>query len=161
LDAEGNTETGVIAFSLRCGRNHRFDSWFRSTAAFDRVAADGLISCPACGSTAVEKALMAPNVRESRARADTAALPPETAADRPLSTPASQAEQALAELRRQIEATSEYVGMDFAREARDIHEGAAPQRLIHGEARSDEARRLIEDGVPVSPLPFYPGRKSN
>lgn len=145
----------MIQFSLRCDRDHRFDSWFQSAAAFDKLTAAGMIACAVCGSTAVEKALMAPSVRAGR---------DEPAAPRPpgpLSAPASPAEQAMAELRRRIEASSEYVGADFVREARDIHEGNAPARSIHGEARTDEARQLIEDGVPVAPLPFRPGRKTN
>jgi hypothetical protein len=80
---------------------------------------------------------------------------------RPLSEPASPAEQALKELRRRIEAESDYVGADFAREARAIHEGEAEARQIHGEARLDEARKLLEDGVPVMPLPFATTRKAN
>ena len=80
---------------------------------------------------------------------------------RPLSTPATAAEQALADLRRRIEAESDYVGSDFAREARRIHEGKAEARSIHGEARADEARALIEDGVSVVPLPFLMTRKAH
>ena len=81
--------------------------------------------------------------------------------ERPLSAPASPAEQALAELRSQIEKESDYVGKDFAREARRIHDGEAEARQIHGEARLDEARQLLEDGVPVMPLPFATNRKAN
>ena len=77
-----------------------------------------------------------------------------------LSAPASPAEQALAELRRRIEASSEDVGRDFAAEARRIHEGDAPARPIIGEARPAEARALIEDGIPVAALPWS-GRKTN
>ena len=80
---------------------------------------------------------------------------------RPLGKPANPAEQALAALRKKIEANADYVGPKFAREARAIHEGSAPERPIYGEARADEARALLEDGVPVAPLPFTPGRKSN
>ncbi len=97
------------------------------------------MNCPVCGSSKVEKALMAPAVR--------------VAGDRPLERPASEIEAALAELRRQVEANSDYVGMNFAAEARRIHDGEAPARSIYGEAKPDEARKLIEDGVPVAPLP--------
>ena len=70
-------------------------------------------------------------------------------------------ETALAELRKQVEENSEYVGMNFAAEARAIHSGASPERSIYGEARPAEAKSLIEDGVPVAPLPFAPKRKMN
>ncbi|MBY0395954.1 MAG: DUF1178 family protein, partial [Thermoleophilia bacterium] len=75
--------------------------------------------------------------------------------------PADGIEKRLAELRRHIEENSEYVGLNFAAEARAMHEGDAPSRSIHGEARRDEARKLVEDGVPVAPLPFLPARRTN
>ena len=70
-------------------------------------------------------------------------------------------EQALAELRRQVEENSDYVGLNFAKEARAMHDGDAPARAIHGEAKPDEARKMLEDGLPVMPLPFVPRRKTN
>jgi hypothetical protein len=72
-----------------------------------------------------------------------------------------QIEQAVAKLRAEVEANSDYVGVEFAAEARKIHEGEAPARAIYGEAKLDEAKALIEDGVPVLPLPFTPKRKMN
>lgn len=144
----------MIQFTLKCDRDHRFDSWFQSAAAFDKLKASGMVSCAVCGSTSVDKALMAPRVAVSREPQDR----PEPGA---LSTPSHPAEQALAELKKRIESQSEYVGMNFAAEARRIHAGDSPERPIYGEARPDDARKLIEEGVPVAPLPFVPGRKSN
>ena len=154
----------MIEFTLKCDQGHCFDSWFQSSGAFDALRAAGHVSCPVCGSANVEKALMAPRVQASRKRA---AAPgedsrPEAApSPGPLRAKPSPAEQAMAEMRRKIEENSDYVGLNFAREARDIHDGLAPDRPIYGEARPDDARKLIEEGVPVAPLPFVPGRKSN
>ncbi len=142
----------MIRFALRCDRGHKFESWFGSGADFDRLSGQGLLACAVCGSGTVEKDLMAPAV------ATTAARP---AGEGPLTAPASPAEQALAEMRRRIEAEAEDVGRDFAREARRIHDGEAPQRTIIGEARPAEARALLEDGVPVAPLPWQRSGKSN
>lgn len=153
----------MIQFTLKCDKDHRFDSWFQSASAFDKLQSAGMVACAVCGSTHVEKALMAPSVRDSRRKAPASpeqAQPPQPR-ERPLSAPASPAEQAMAELKRQIEKNSEYVGVNFAREARQMHEGSAPERSIYGEAKPEEARKLIEDGVPVTPLPFLPNRKSN
>ncbi|MBD3765289.1 MAG: DUF1178 family protein, partial [Rhodobacterales bacterium] len=83
------------------------------------------------------------------------------APDRPLSAPQTEVEAALAALRRQIEETSDYVGLNFAAEARAMHTGETPARPIWGEARPDEARALIDEGVPVAPLPFVPPRRTN
>jgi hypothetical protein len=137
----------MIRYALRCDRDHGFDSWFGSAEAYDRLRAAGHVACPDCGSTAVDKALMAPERRPRPGQAPR--------------RPKDPREAALAELRRQVEENSEYVGLEFATEARRIHEGEAPERSIYGEARLDEARRLIEDGVPVAPLPFLPKARAN
>ena len=144
----------MIRFSLKCAEGHGFESWFQSGEAFDGLLARGLVSCPDCGTAKVEKTLMAPSVRSARG----AAAEPTVGA---LSTPASEREAALAALKQEIEKNSDYVGMNFVNEARRIHAGNAPERAIHGEAKPDEARKLIEDGVPVAPLPFLPSRKVN
>ena len=145
----------MIKYAIKCSANHGFDSWFQSAAAYEALRGAGHVSCPVCGSTTVEKGLMAPAVRVS-VTGEMAAVP-----DRPLEAPGTDVEAALAALRHQIEANSDYVGLNFAAEARRIHAGDAPERSIYGEARADDARALIEDGVPVAPLPFVPGRKTN
>lgn len=148
----------MIQYALKCAEGHSFDSWFQSADAFDKLHAAGMVSCAVCGSPKVEKSVMAPRVRPSR---DAATPEKATAPARPLSTPATPAEQALARLRRHVEENSDYVGRNFAAEARAMHAGEAPERSIYGEAKPDEARALIEEGIPVAPLPFLPGRKAN
>lgn len=144
----------MIQFTLKCHEDHRFDSWFQSSDAFDKLLDAGMVSCVICGSRQVEKAVMAPRVRKSGA-------PDEPKMRHKLAASSHPAEQALAKLRRKVEENSDYVGMNFAREARDIHDGISPERAIYGEAKPEEARKLIEDGVPVAPLPFLPARKTN
>ena len=152
----------MIRYSLKCGSGHGFESWFQNADAFAALAASGQVTCPACGSHRVEKELMAPTVRPARQAGDatpSAAAPPQPRPD--LSTPSSPLEASIAALRRQIAENSDYVGMNFAAEARRIHAGEAPERPIHGEAKPEDARRMIEDGLPVAPLPFLPARKVN
>ena len=138
----------MIHYDLVCPSNHRFDSWFQSAAAFDSLLAAGHVACPVCGATEVSKALMAPALLATP-------RPPS------LRDPGNDQETALAALRAKVEANSEYVGMGFVAEARAMHDGDAPERSIYGEARMDEAIKLLEDGVPVAPLPFMPTRKAN
>ena len=141
----------MIRYSLKCGAGHGFESWFKGAEAFSALQASGQVTCPVCGSAEVGKDLMAPAVRPAR----------KAAAKPSLSDPASELEEKLAALKKQIEENSEYVGMNFAAEARKIHAGEAPERAIHGEAKPDEARAMIEEGLPVAPLPFLPARKVN
>jgi hypothetical protein len=142
----------MIRYALHCDEGHDFESWFGSAVAFEDLRARGLLSCAVCGGTRVEKALMTPGVATRHAP-----QPGESA----LQAPESEAERAIAALRREIEANSEYVGLNFATEARRMHDGDTPERAIYGEARPDEARKLIEDGVPVAPLPFLSRRRAN
>ena len=143
----------MIQYSLKCENDHSFDSWFASADAYDKLADNGMVSCAVCGSTKVSKAIMAPRVRTTKGR--------EAPVAPTLPTEKSAAEQAMAKMRAQVEQNSEYVGTNFATEARSMHLGDAPERAIYGEAKPEEAKSLIEDGIPVTPLPFMPTRKSN
>jgi hypothetical protein len=158
-----NGNPDVIRYNLKCVTGHGFESWFQGADAFAVLKASGQLACPVCGIAEVEKELMAPAVRPARAAPARAGVSdPPAAPQRPnLSDPSTELEVKLAALRREIEANSDYVGMNFVTEARRIHSGEAPERAIHGEAKPDEARQLIEDGLPVAPLPFLPARKVN
>ncbi|MBJ3763457.1 DUF1178 family protein [Maribius pontilimi] len=134
----------MIRYTLKCDRHHAFDSWFASGAAFDTLRGARQLSCPECGSHTVEKAMMAPRVTS----ADT--LPADTAPEHPL-----------ARLKAHIEKTADYVGADFAKRARAMHDGSEAHRPIYGEAPLPDVRRLVEDGVPVAPLPFIPKSRTN
>ena len=132
----------MIKFTLKCANDHGFESWFQSGAAFDSLLARGLVGCPVCGTSDVSKALMAPAV----------ATAPSAPADLP---------ERLKALRAEVEAHSDYVGADFATQARAMYLGDIPDRPIHGEAALADAKALIDDGVPILPLPFMPSRKAN
>jgi len=149
----------MIRYTLKCDQNHSFDSWFASAEAYEKLRAAGMVACAVCGSKQIEKALMAPAVRPARKAAVAVADPVAT----PEAPPAPQGamEEALAAMRRAVEENSDYVGMNFASEARAMHAGEKPERAIHGEAKLDEARALLEEGIPVTPLPFLPKRSTN
>ncbi len=131
----------MIRYNLKCASGHEFEAWFRSSAAYDEQREAGQVGCAVCGTTEVEKAVMAPALKGDR---------PEPG----LTKPASPAEVVLTEMRRKVEATSDYVGRDFAAEARRIHDGEVAERAIWGEASRDDARSLKEDGVPIAPIPW-------
>jgi hypothetical protein len=157
----------MIRYDLVCKDGHGFDSWFSSSQTYDSLRQRGHLSCPVCGTSEVLKALMAPAVRTATPPDSAATIrAPEASVPAMASSLAPEMasllrEAALAKLRRELEANSEYVGLSFATEARRMHEGDVPERAIHGEARPEDARRLIEDGIPVAPLPFIPSRQQN
>jgi len=147
----------MIKYTLKCADGHTFESWFASAAAFDSLSVSGHLACMSCGSTKVDKAIMTPRVTTSKGQ-------PAKVDDAQAETPqdsAHEVEAALSRMRAEVEKNASYVGKDFASTARDMHLGDVPERPIWGEANAREARALIEDGVPVAPLPFIPTRKVN
>jgi hypothetical protein len=138
----------VIRYALQCERDHAFEAWFGSSGDYDAQAASGAVECPFCASRRVAKQIMAPAVRTSDAR-------PETA-------PRDMVMEAASAIRQKIETDFDYVGDAFAREARAIHEGDSEKRSIYGEATPAEVKALEADGVPCAPLPaaLSPRRKA-
>jgi hypothetical protein len=133
----------MIVFDLRCAVAHVFEAWFGSSDDYEDQRGRGLIACPLCGNTDVDKAVMAPAVGAKGNSAAGTSI----AAD-------SRAELLAAQ--RKLEAASDYVGSAFAVTARALHEGDEPPRSIYGEATIAEARDLADDGIPILPLPFRP-----
>jgi hypothetical protein len=158
----------MIHYDLRCGDGHGFDGWFRDSATFDQQAARGLVECPVCGGTKVERALMAPRlsrgakgpVIEAEPRPEAAeSQPPAPQAEAPAAPPMPLPDQlrgALQRLRAEVEQKCTYVGGNFAEEARRMHEGEKPAKPIYGEATPAEAEALAEDGIDVARIPWVP-----
>jgi len=132
----------MIRYALACEHEHEFEGWFAASADFDEQVARGLLACPVCASKAVRKQIMSPSVSGTKKRGETG----EGNGRRMMM-------EAMAQVRRHVEDTFDYVGDSFAREARDIHEGRSEERGIYGEATPKEVKALVEDGVPVAPLP--------
>ncbi|WP_037310649.1 DUF1178 family protein [Ruegeria halocynthiae] len=151
----------MIQYALKCSNGHTFDSWFQSAAAYDKLAKAGMVTCAVCNSAQVEKAIMTPRVRPARNAKSSTDVPVPEVGPTDDAAPTPDLEKVVAEIRRTVEENSDYVGKDFASEARKIHLGDAPERAIYGEAKPEEAKALIDDGVPVAPLPFIPSRKTN
>lgn len=154
----------MIRYRLKCDRRHEFEGWFANSAAFDRQAKRGHVTCPRCGSPKVQKALMAPSIAKSSTRKRVQKAPEQSPAagqgPAPMETHRLAAHGELAaamrKLRAEIEAKSEYVGPRFPEEARKIHYEEVPARGIHGEATREEAQALSEEGIEFFPLPILP-----
>lgn len=159
----------MILYRLRCERDHDFESWFRDSSAYDTQKAQGLVACPACGSVKVEKAIMAPALgRGTRAFVEETPVPQPAAPAVPaVAAPVAlmgeheaKLRALLRSVREHVVAHSDYVGPDFAVQARRMHEGEEEPRPIYGEATADEVRALIEDEIEVMPLPVLPDERN-
>jgi hypothetical protein len=142
----------MIRYDLICDKGHKFDGWFADSAAYDKQAKRRLVTCVHCGSTQIEKQLMTPGIpAKSNRKSDE---PKKVFA--PTDPRQRKMLQVMREIRKSVEENSEYVGKRFAEEARKIHYEEAEKRGIHGEATSEDAKSLIEEGIEVHPLPPLP-----
>jgi len=158
----------MIHYQLRCtttGEEHAFDGWYKDSAAFETLVKAGLVECPVCGGAEVGRALMAPAIpkkgRPARNAAGPAPAPPAPEAP-PAQAPAAagpmpaQLRAMLQRLRTEVERNCDYVGADFAEEARRMHRGESERRGIFGETSDSEAEALHEEGISVARIPWVP-----
>ena len=143
----------MISFTLSCDNEHTFEAWFSNSEAFEKQRKKKIVACPHCGSTKVQKSLMAPNVgvRENRkSQAPAATAPPQ----------AGELVEAMRKLRSYVEDNADYVGDKFAEEARKIHYEETDPRGIYGETSLDDAKELVEEGIEIYPMPALPEEKN-
>jgi hypothetical protein len=167
----------MIRYNLVCAKGHEFETWFANSAAYDKQARRGLLECPSCGSTKVEKALMTPRLartRKSEVAIPTEAMATPEPAPQPAATPAPEPAAPVAmlspqerelrtklkELRDHLVANSENVGQKFPEEARKMHYGEKKHRSIYGTASPDDAKALHEEGIEFAPLPVLPDERN-
>jgi hypothetical protein len=162
----------MIRYSLICERKHDFDIWFKNSADYDKQAKRGLVTCPACGSAEVEKALMAPSLgrgTKKNVRVPTPEAAPTTEAPVPaenktpvamISPQEHELRAKLKELRDHLTKNADNVGAKFPEEARKMHYGESKHRSIYGEASPQEAKELLEEGVELHPLPVLPEERN-
>jgi hypothetical protein len=167
----------MIRYALNCAKGHAFESWFQNSAAFDKQNKRGLVNCPVCGSSEVNKAIMAPQLTRTRKAASAQAEPPTPASPSPpapaaapsmppvtpgkaavaMTSPAErELRRKLKELRDHVTKNAHYVGARFPEEARKMHYGEIEHRSIYGEATPEEAKALHEEGIEFHPLPILP-----
>jgi len=140
----------MIRYALTCDHGHAFEGWFGASGDYDDQQARGLLECPVCASKGVRKQIMAPAISGTK----------RTARDVQPAQMQAMMMEAAGRIRAHVEENFDDVGDSFASEARAIHEGKAEDRGIYGQATPKEVRDLVEDGVPVAPLPGEPPKKT-
>jgi hypothetical protein len=141
----------MIKYNLRCAKEHGFEAWFDNIDSFESQRENGLLRCPSCNSAKVERAIMAPAIPKKSNASRSAPTAPEP----------SSVMQMMQKMKDHVTENFDYVGDQFAEEARAIYYGEKEDRDIYGETSLDDARALVEEGVPVAPLPLLPDRAKN
>ena len=158
----------MIRYALICDRKHEFEIWFNNSADYDQQAKRGLVACPVCDSTKVDKAIMAPAIASPRKRksspapevAATSASQPENAPVAMLSPQETEFRAKLKELRDHLTKNADNVGKKFPDEARKMHYGDIEHRSIYGEASTEDAKKMLDEGIEFHPLPVLPEEKN-
>jgi hypothetical protein len=166
----------MIRYTLACEKRHQFESWFPSSAAYDKQVKRKLVTCPDCGSAKVEKAIMAPRLKRTDkstpspepieapapapAAATAAAPAPDTTPVAMMSPQEQELRSKLKELRDHLVKNADYVGKKFPEEARKMHYGEIEHRSIYGEASPEDAKELHDEGVEFHPLPSLPDERN-
>jgi hypothetical protein len=148
----------MIVYDLVCARQHRFEGWFGSAEDFTRQRDDALIRCPMCDDAAIQRRPSA-NIQVGRTAEIAVATNDATTDKKPEAASTGQSAQVVAPdartlaLLRKLVAETENVGRAFPEEARKIHYEEAPKRGIRGQATSEEADALREEGIDFMSLP--------
>ncbi len=149
----------MILYDLKCRKDHVFETWFRDSASYDEQVAAGAIACPTCGSRKIQKALMAPRLAKGGRGKEHVEAGMPTIAVKETADSAELMGQ-LRELRQKVEENCDYVGGEFAEEARKIHYGEQDPRNIYGETSDEQAKELHEEGVTFNRIPWAPRQDS-
>lgn len=161
----------MIRYALICDRKHEFEVWFNDSADYDKQAKRGLVACPLCESTNVDKAIMAPAISGARKRKSAPSAVPDTNNAPPapqaghtpvamLSPQETEFRAKLKELRDHLTKNADNVGKKFPDEARKMHYGDIEHRSIYGEASADDAKKMLDEGIEFHPLPVLPEEKN-
>ncbi|NYT38349.1 DUF1178 family protein [Allopusillimonas soli] len=149
-------------YDLQCDHGHVFEGWFGSEDNYETQRARGLLSCPVCDSTNVQRKLSAPRLNVSHLRAEAQAPAPQGASRQAANAVAAPGGAQLAKLQaevlrhiRGIIRNTENVGDRFAQEARRMHEGEVAERAIRGTATPSEQEALAQEGIAIMPIPAF------
>ena len=139
----------MILFDLKCSNSHNFEAWFKDSGEFIKQQKKKLISCPICEDKDIVKSLMAPNLnKKSKSRISKKVI------NKTLINKISK-------YKKIVEENFEYVGNNFAEEAKKIKYGEVDDRAIYGEADLKQAKELIEEEIEFHPLPWTSDKKTN
>lgn len=141
----------MMKYNLQCAKEHQFEAWFDNIESFDTQAKRGLLQCPVCNNKKIERAVMAPAIPKKTNRGHGGRVP----------TDPTAIMQMMQKMTKHVAENFDYVGDQFAEEARAIYYGEKEDRDIYGETSIEDAQALMEEGVPVAPLPVLPNRIKN
>ena len=134
----------MIKYNLKCKNKHEFESWFSDSKEFEKLKSKKIIECALCGTKAIEKSIMSPNVLSK---------------DDKISQNKSikylkKVKEDLLKMRKFVEKNFEYVGKDFPKEVRNVYYDKRKNKNIYGNATQEETKELSEEGIELTTIPW-------
>ena len=136
----------MIKYRLECKScDTIFDSWFSSSNEFERLQKKNFINCHNCNSLNVEKSLMSPSILLSK---DKTKIEPQEKKYKEI-------KNTIIKYQKFIKNNFDYVGENFAYEARSIHyKDKRFSKGIYGSATKEDIEELKEEGIEAEILPW-------
>ena len=137
----------MIKYNLICKNcKNSFNSWFSSSAEFEKLKKNKHLNCYKCNSINIEKSLMSPNILSSK----------NTDAQMMLSKEESKIRKKIREYKKFIKKNFNYVGENFAQEVRSIkYNKKEKTKGIYDKASFDEISELKEEGIDTDIIPWF------
>ncbi len=135
----------MIKFRLFCKKCSKdFDSWFASSKEYEKLKKSKLLNCPKCNSYNIKKSLMAPSIINNKKKINNFN-----------SKKNIEIKNKLKKYQKFIENNFDYVGNNFAYEARSIHYNNKKRaKGIYGNASKKEVEELSEEGIDTEIVPW-------
>ena len=143
----------MIKYNLQCKKcNFIFDSWFASSKEFDKLKKKKLINCHNCGSFRVEKNLMAPKLINKTINFKN---------EKKNIRKYQDIKKTINEYQKFIKSNFDYVGENFAYEARSIHyNNKKRDKGIYGTASKQDIKELKEEGIDTHLIPWVENKNN-
>ena len=153
----------MVIYDLLCINDHSFEGWFKNKEDLEDQKNKGLLRCPVCGTSQVQKKLTASKVTKKSNTTKPVALDSSTNSEKDPAIETIDDAAAYAQLQAMLHKAHRYidknytnVGNKFADEALKIHRGEKEPENIRGMASKSELKELAEEGVSALPLPPKP-----
>ena len=135
----------MIKYNLKCFNDHEFESWFSDSIEFDNLKKKNLLECIFCSSKKINKSIMSPMISGIKEQNNEIKM---------LRKNLQNNKNKLLQLRKFVENNFEYVGENFIKKVREVYYDNKNDKIIYGNATSEEKKELEEEGIDLLTIPW-------
>jgi|TARA_B110000444_G_C18633507_1_gene497998 hypothetical protein len=135
----------MIKYTLKCHKEHEFESWFSDSKEFDKLNKKRLLECIYCNSKKIAKSIMAPRVKGANLEIKSLDLIEKKSPDKKIE---------LIKLREYVEKNFEFVGNNFKEKVREIYYDKKSNKSIYGTTSEEDREELADEGIELLSIPW-------